>query len=449
MSWLKVIGALLAVGAIASLWGLARLAAPIELPPLTGPYPISKQQWVMQSPRPDPHDPNPFAKREFLVNVYYPTLITPDNVDVLQPAPYTSPAMARALAELQTDSTPARFLLARLFSEAHSQARRGWRSGLSPVTPKYPVVVFSPGRGWFADMHSFFLEQLASFGYVVFAITHPGHTPLVEYPDGRRATWGWSSSDAVPLTAAAAEERDRHYAALDAALENRNGLAVGSSEAALREFNALQKKFPRTLALSVRKDDVLDLLDRLEQLNAGEPAGMFAGRLDLEHLAVMGMSYGGATASEVCLDDPRCKAVINMDGGEAGRLPFTSNTLPALWFYSRDADEAKNARRRMAYERYAGPAWLVYLDHADHGTFADFPWYPPDLTWSNVLLASVFIDGREGRRAAQRHALSCVLDFVDHYLKGKTLQFLNGAHPLPGAAIHSRNTTRATPSRTP
>lgn len=60
------------------------------------------------------------------------------------------------------------------------------------------MVVFSSGYGYFADMHSFLLEELASHGYAVFAITHTGDTAVVEFPDGRRKRQvGWSAEHAM------------------------------------------------------------------------------------------------------------------------------------------------------------------------------------------------------------------------------------------------------------
>lgn len=410
---------------------VAQLRTPeLELPALTGPYPVAKHQWAVKSQRRDAHNPDPFAKREFLVNVYYPTLTN----DRSQRAPYLSRAMMSA--HLARDQSPlVRFFFESEVSKMRSQAWQGFGSGLSPALAHYPVVIFSPGYGWFADMHSFYLEQLASHGYVVFAITHPGQTPVVEYPDGRQSRWGWSN-DSFAEPKAVFDERRARTQALRAAIEQ--GMRDDHrlpSEQQLREFVSVQGSSPlsvvRFAPLAERKADVIELLDRLESLNTGTPASEFAGRLDFEHIAIMGMSYGGPTSSDVCLEDARCKAVINMDGTEYGRLPLEPNTTPALWLYDPKSYE-KDFRRQVAYERYAGPAYRVGFSGASHNTFADYPFWPAALDAPGMLWPS-------GKRARERElapiVLTYLLDFLDHYLKNEPLQLLNRPRDEAGILV--------------
>jgi len=49
-------------------------------------------------------------------------------------------------------------------------------------------------------------------------------------------------------------------------------------------------------------------VNRLQQLNASDPSGKFARRLDLQRLGMFGHSFGGATALHVCHEDARCKS---------------------------------------------------------------------------------------------------------------------------------------------
>ena len=71
------------------------------------------------------------------------------------------------------------------------------------------------------------------------------------------------------------------------------------------------------------------VLDRLEELNA-DTDSRFAGRLDLTRAGVIGYSFGGATAAEAALTDPRLHASANLDGLMFGEAAQTGPPFPHL-----------------------------------------------------------------------------------------------------------------------
>jgi dienelactone hydrolase len=168
----------------------------------------------------------------------------------------------------------------------------------------------------------------------------------------------------------------------------------------------------------------------------------------MSNVAVTGMSYGGPTAAEVCLHDARCKVAVNMDGEEFGTLPLTSGTRPALWLYRLERWPG-TPLRRVAYQRYAGPAYRVGFDGAHHSTFTDQPFWPPALTALGVVLPMWLFDSTPRvERALTRDIFEYELDFLDHYLKGSDLKLLNGAQGRSGAVLDSRNTADVPPRST-
>jgi len=143
-----------------------------------------------------------------------------------------------------------------------SDARRRW-----------PVLLFSHGRSFPVENYQMLLERLASAGWIVAAISHPGEEALTELPNGERFPFagpGWEDES------------------------ERGEVLMGVVD---------------QLVLDARR-----VLDRLENLGAAGD-GWFAGRLDL-HAGVgyFGHSLGGAAAAWTLQRDPRVVAAASWEG---------------------------------------------------------------------------------------------------------------------------------------
>ena len=104
-----------------------------------------------------------------MAQFWYPTAATGP------PAAYLCPAVARFIAK-NNGVAPALLQGVKLNATANAaplQRRGGW-----------PVVLFSPGFGVERGLYASLTEDLASHGYVVVAIDHPGDAEIVEFPDG-------------------------------------------------------------------------------------------------------------------------------------------------------------------------------------------------------------------------------------------------------------------------
>jgi pimeloyl-ACP methyl ester carboxylesterase len=109
------------------------------------------------------------------------------------------------------------------------------------------------------------------------------------------------------------------------------------------------------------------VLAQLRALEAGQPLSLFAGRLDLERMAMFGHSLGGANAAAACQQEPRLRACANLDGsfqGEYARgvqAPFLLMT----------AGGSLDSSQRTFVQKMSG--YHVGLERAGHGTFTDLP----------------------------------------------------------------------------
>ncbi len=182
---------------------------------------------------------------------------------------------------------------------------------LSDAQPKFPVLIFNHGSIGLPSMHTVMMEDVASHGYIVVSIGHADYIPFFILPDGRLRAFDPGSE----------EIRSKMAENTDPGVRETFSRMMACRDRA--ERSALYRRFleknPRNQA-SLRRwaAEISFAVDRLRELDAD--GGFFSGRMDLERLGVFGVSFGGAAAVQACLDDPRSKAGVNIDGPQFGDL---------------------------------------------------------------------------------------------------------------------------------
>jgi hypothetical protein len=142
-----------------------------------------------------------------------------------------------------------------------------------------PVLIFSHGGGEARETYTAQLEDVASHGYVVAAITHTYESVLAVFPDGRHVVFArnWppptvSSIQGLPPSEEANPDRLRWWA-----------------------------------------DDIRFVLNELTRENRAGSLP-FAGRLNLARVGAFGHSAGGQAAAHACQIDQRLRGCLNQDG---------------------------------------------------------------------------------------------------------------------------------------
>ncbi len=314
-------------------------ALTLKLPAPTGPHRLGvTTRHLVEKGRADPWNGSP--DRELMVSVFYPALTTRDFP--------LAPQMTRKAAEAFA-AFDAVHLHPLPKSGVDWAATRTHSYIDAPALPgRRPVILYSPGGVDPRTLGTGTAEELASHGYVVVTIDHPGETSEVEFPDGRLRTIQ------LPPTAPTDPVLSR-------------------------------------LMMATRFADVRFVLSQLKHL--GGP------RLDLRRTGIYGHSAGGATAAQAMYENRQLKAAVNLEGylDYLPLQPGQPNELYPIAQHGTDrplrligTDGYRDERFDSSWSAllsHGGPVRRTELRNANHWVFTDFAAMDPQLQAAGLMSA--------------------------------------------------------------
>lgn len=356
----KVVGFLLAV----LFTKISLVFADHKIPEPTGSNAVSTTsfEWVDES-RHESFSKNRDDKRSLLVQVWYPTEKTDEELE-------------------QIDTVP--------------------NLPLAKAVQIYPVLVFSHGYGTRLDQYKLQMKELASHGYVIFCIAHPYESEVVVYPNGRVVNMQVINS-----------LQSKEQLIVQMLEQYRTATNPETKNQLLRQYDTLMGEIFQN-SLKIWVEDTIFVINQIEQLNNGKISSRFAEHLDLEHMGIFGHSFGGAVAAKVCLLDNRVKAGINMDGFQVGQFNDFQNHFMQQPFMLMNSDSTPGMNDFM-YQRINNWAYRVVINGAKHKDFTDIPITDPAL---NTALNKV--TGQPSTIAPERAMKitnSYLLSFFNKYLR--------------------------------
>ena len=216
----------------------------------------------------------------------------------------------------------------------------------------FPVLLFSPAWGGRRTQNTYLLEDLASHGFVVAAIDHPGNSGPTLYEGGHVSQ---------PASGGAMDF---------ATLSFEQILAEGAKEAKLQA------------------DDEIAVLNALAAMKEDQASPFFQ-KMDLTRVGALGHSFGGAAGAEAAIEDPRIKAVLDLDGSIFGRMRKEGLAKPFMMIAedmptyppgaTKSAVDRINdalAESDMAAMKVFG-AYLIFLHGSTHSSFTDRSLFSP------------------------------------------------------------------------
>ena len=255
------------------------------------------------------------------------------------------------------------------------------------------------------SLNTVLLEELASNGFIVFSIVHSDYIPFFIKPDGTIKAFD-SNSEALQLKMR--ENSDPEVRSIAEQLMQSKDL--NEQERLLRKF--LEKNPQNQKSLYRWVEDIYFTINEMERLNTGD--GFFSGRLDLNRIGVLGVSFGGAASIQVCVHDKRCKAAISMDCPQFGDF-LDSDVIQPIMFISSEQYKGKND---IFLQLKENPLYMVIIKNTTHQNFSDIS------IWGKLFRMQMLgkINGERCLQIQNRY----ILAFFEKYLKGIDSKFLNG-----------------------
>jgi len=305
---------------IASALLIAPLFAQTRNPEQAGPYPVGVTSMQLDdASRPDPE----LGPRPLRTEIWYPAV---DAAKAMPKNLYSefllrgSVPGSLAIAEKGLQGYRKDLTVAELDKTFKNMAVRD----VQVRDGKWPLIVFSHGSGGTRVGYIFFVEFMASHGFIVMAADH-----------------------------------------------------IGNSRYTIVNGKAVEAGGPRGQASAQdRPKDVSFLIDAMAKMaNGGD--SRFAGRVDLDRIAAAGMSFGGSTTQNVVEKEKRVKAgVMLAPGGPVGdRTNFSTPVMMMIGTRDQTIREAGNARDRPYYEASKGPHYLVEIKDGGHYSFTSVDQY--------------------------------------------------------------------------
>ncbi|MCX5922137.1 MAG: hypothetical protein NTX86_02315 [Candidatus Dependentiae bacterium] len=355
----------------------------IQLPAPTGSFNVGTTMYhLVDTSRKEiySYDPeHPF--RELVMHMWYPAKLQGNETF----APYISSRLKFHIQEMLAKKEPFLFggsgyIGADVITHAYLNA------SVSDKQLTYPIILFSPGFGGPHYLSTNLFEELASHGYIVAALNHTYISEPTEFPDGRiiRGSTQWAQ------------------------------FAQNKEE--------LEKAHNRELITWVK--DLQFVMDQLALINQQDPHHRFTNKLNLDHIGIMGHSFGGAAAVSLCRIDPRCKAGVDIEGPLFGENQDIGFDKPFMFLFGQPFTVPaghpnedyynkviKDNQERIAklYENLTNDVYHIVLKDADHMSFSD---------WNIITQAKE--PGKITHKEVIKITRALLVDFFDKYLKGKT-----------------------------
>ena len=170
------------------------------------------------------------------------------------------------------------------------------------LSGSFPLLVFNHGGALWPLQNMALMEELASHGYIVCSVSHPGESAGVLWSDQSITPIHPKLIEHMKISDGSVED----YASLHLTQEPHKQLKY------LTSLSAEPQSYTGILTREWAKDS-LALVEYLEKKALTAEHGVFSS-INFDNRAYAGMSLGGSVSHECCFLDEKAKCGINLDG---------------------------------------------------------------------------------------------------------------------------------------
>ena len=383
--------------------------ATFVLPAPTGKLPIGTTRWVVtDSSRDELFAPG--SKRDIEVIAWYPSSATAGD-----PAPYLRDGMEEVMSFARLAK------LGEAFNGLAGVRTHATLDAPPASTPtRFPVILFQHGYTGLPSSHTALMEDLASHGWAVLNLIHPYEATGAMLADGSVVTFTDEKNAMRPAIMDVLNE----WAAEGSTMEK----IVATTDEAEKEklMRGYLSGLKHTHQVVTRW--TLDAKYALDHLPTDGAPGRLAAKLDLSRLGVAGHSMGGVAGAQLCVEDRRCKAALNLDGiPQYGTMIDTPMPAPFLMVYSGRPGRA--GASDLIYRRSASKYYRADVADTLHIDFSEMKFWGGPLRQRGAF-------GKIAPERATELTRRIVREFFGQEILGRKSLLISGdAQPIQGVTV--------------
>ncbi len=268
----------------------------------------------------------------------------------------------------------------------------------------YPIVFYSPGGTGWINQASAVNEELASHGFVVIAVGHESTEPFLRDMDG----------EVIPLNINNDYAKAINGELYSETVENIKSRIINCEN--IDDKYELHQELNKAKPLNVndvknRAQNIYYTIDKLSLINKE-----LSGISDTSTIGIYGFSKGGAVAGEVCVNNNRVKAGINLDGFMYGDIVKKPIIRPFMFVHSVSSDPQAYINDYF-FKNAENDAYMMKIKGATHANFGDLSLFGGIFKTRGVLGS---INGEKAIEIQRAY----VLAFFNRYLKDKNEELL-------------------------